>query len=83
MPVATGVTVAVDGFSSTGATVATDSSSDVHAYEISVALSGIFAAVAVSVPLPLSKTVSFAGSMVTLLGAGVADESTTVTVRLT
>ena len=80
MPVATGVTVAVDGFPTADATVATDSLPDVHAY---VALSGIFTAVAVSVPLPLSKTVSFAGSMVTLLGAGVADESTTVTVRLT
>ena len=79
--VTAGVTVAVDGFPAAGAT-ATDSLSDVHSYEISVALSGIFTAVAVSVPLPpLSKTVSSAGSMVTLglVEAG----STTVTVRLT
>ena len=81
MPVATGVTVAVDGFPAADATVATDSLSDVHAYEISVALSGIFAAVAVSVPLPPSNTVSSAGSMVTL--GSVEAGSSTVTVRLT
>ena len=84
VPVAAGVTAAVDvdRVSSTDATVATDSLSDVHAYEISVALSGIFTALAVSVPLPpLNKTVSSAGSMVT--PGSVEVGSTTVTVRLT